>query len=214
MRKSSTKRAVAACNRFEKSWVAFMAESDHELMRMCREGDDAAFEQLVRRWEDRVAGILQRLSANGVVPAPADVEDLSQEVFLRVLVACNRYRNHCEFSTWLYRIVLNVARDAARRQRSRRKSLNNHRSIQQTTTPAESASRRELKLAVSTALSALPSQSREPLVLRHYACLTFAEVAEVLAVPVSTVKSRVQSALLQLRTDLQRMGIDHKELDS
>ena len=183
-------------------------------MHRCREGDDAAFEELVRRWESRVAGILGRLTANGVVPPPADVDDMSQEVFLRVLNACGRYRDHYQFSTWLYQIVLNVARDSARRQRRRQKTLHDQRPPQQSTPPVESAARKELQREISTALSALPSQTREPLVLRHYGGLTFAEVAEVLGLPVGTVKSRVQSALLKLRAELKQRGIDHRELES
>jgi RNA polymerase sigma-70 factor (ECF subfamily) len=191
-----------------------MAESDHRLMHRCREGDDAAFEELVRRWESRVAGILGRLTANGVVPPPADVDDMSQEVFLRVLTAARRYRDHYQFSTWLYQIVLNVARDSARRQRRRQKTLYNQRPLPQSPPPVESAARKELQREISTALSTLPPQAREPLVLRHYGDLTFAEVAEVLGLPVSTVKSRVQSALLTLRAELQQRGIDHRELES
>ena len=127
-----------------------MTESDHELMQRCRQGDSAAFERLVRRWEKPVAGILARLvgsraeseqSSLGAVPGSAngrsEIEDLSQEVFVRVLAARDRYRNTFAFSTWLNRIVLNVARDAARRRRTRWKRLINHRPALHSKTPPE-----------------------------------------------------------------------------
>lgn len=203
-----------------------MAESDHELMRLCRQGDSAAFERLVRRWEKPVVGILGRLAGSraepgrttlGAMPGPvvdcSEIEDLSQEVFVRVLSARDRYRNTLAFSTWLYRIVLNVARDAARRRRTRWKLLINHRPAPHVETPSEVVGRKEVEQQIAAALTELPPHFREPLVLRHFGELTFAEVAQVMKVPTSTVKSRVQTALLKLRAELKKRGIDERELE-
>ena len=92
----------------------------------------AAFEQLVRRWEGPTGRILTRLAVSG-----ADVDDLCQEVFLRVLGARGRYRASGAFSTWLYRIALNVARSAARRRRWRWHSLDNHEPVCDRAAPGE-----------------------------------------------------------------------------
>jgi RNA polymerase sigma-70 factor (ECF subfamily) len=184
-----------------------MSEADHELMRRLGEGRTEALEELLRRWEGPVARVLGKLAGR-------EVEDLSQEVFLRVVGARERYRPRGAFSTWLYRIVLNVARDAARRRRLRVwLSLENHEVVSNGSAPAEGAQRRELAEQVRRALEALPARLREPLVMKHFGELTFAEVAAVLGVPASTVKSRVQAGLERLRGELRRRGIDERELE-
>lgn len=191
-----------------------MSDSDHELMQRSRCGDTAAFEALVRRWERPVARIIARLAGTVELPNLPEIEDLSQEVFLRVLSARDRYHNHCAFSTWLYRIVLNVVRDAARRRQRWWKFLNNHRPAPQTATPPDESARAEMEGHVNAALSCLPVKLREPVVLRHYGELTFDEVAQVLGEPVSTVKSRVRRGLLEMQQELRRRGIDEQEIGS
>src|SRR5439155_21665824 len=88
-----------------------MSREDAERMRRWQAGDPAAFADLVARWQQPVAGFLARLAG------PDRVADLCQEVFLRVLQAGSRYRETGHFSTWLFRIAINVARDAGRRGR-------------------------------------------------------------------------------------------------
>lgn len=190
-----------------------MADSDHELMRQSADGDPAAFETLLRRWEPRVARLLNRLTGASRNGAAAQIEDLSQEVFVRVLTARHRYRAEYAFSTWLYRIVLNVARDAGRRKRTQRKLLDNHRPPGQAEVPDETAQWKEVEQCVAEALAELPKKWREPLVLRHYGGMTFQEVAETLGLPASTVKSRVRQGLLKLRAELKNRGIDERDLD-
>src|SRR5205807_2486113 len=87
-----------------------MGQPDGELMRRWRRGDVAAVTALVERWQEPVARFLLRL-----VGRPDRVPDLCQEVFLRLLRAAPKYRDEGRFSTWLFQIALNVARDAARR---------------------------------------------------------------------------------------------------
>src|SRR5437868_2949365 len=88
-----------------------MGQADADLMRRWQGGDTAAFEELVRRWQGPVGRFLARLTGPG-----GPVPDLCQEVFLRLYLAGPRYREGGSFATWLYRIALNVARDAARRR--------------------------------------------------------------------------------------------------
>lgn len=192
-----------------------MTESDHRLMQLCAEGDTAAFQRLVQRWQPRIARLLDRLNTARTRRGPigVDVEDLAQEVFLKVLKASRRYRDTNEFSTWLYRIAINVARDAGRRQRTR---WNLWRStpppVRQVESPVDAACRQELRQHVAEVLSNLPEKYREPVVLRHFGQLTFAQVAEVLGLPESTVKSRIQTGLLKVRTELVQRGITERDL--
>jgi RNA polymerase sigma-70 factor (ECF subfamily) len=195
-----------------------MTVSDHELMMCCSRGDSEAFTMLVRRWERPVGGILSRLGStqSGNKSSP-DIEDLTQDVFLRVLSACERYHNGCAFSTWIYRIALNVSRDAFRRNRTQRKLLGNHKqstTVSRCELPESIVQKQELEQNISQALDELSPKLRDPLVLKHFGELTFTEVAEITGLPLGTVKSRVQAGLLQLQSELKRRGIDEQELES
>jgi RNA polymerase sigma-70 factor (ECF subfamily) len=185
--------------------------ADNELLDRYRRGDTAALEELLSRWGTQVRRLLVRLA--GPRCNKADVEDLGQEVFLRVVRAASAYRPQWAFSTLLYRIVLNVTRDAARRGQ-RRIRTTNESSVEPAaggTTPGEDAERDEAARLVAAALASLPDELREPLILRHYGDLTFQQAAEVLGVPTSTVKSRVQVALVRLRGELRKCGLDDRE---
>src|SRR4051812_46652620 len=107
----SSIRAPAACNRVGQM-EGFMGRDDSELIRHWQRGDEDAFAALVRRWQAPVGRFLARLTDRADL-AP----DLCQEVFLRVSLARARYRPAGAFSPWLYRIALNVGRDALRRHR-------------------------------------------------------------------------------------------------
>ncbi len=187
-----------------------MTFSDHELMYRSRLGDAAAFDELVRRWESPVGRVVARLLGAG-----SDVEDVCQEVFLRVLRARDRYQENGAFSTWLYRIALNLARDTLRRRKRWSWLSLATEELESSAAPAaQDLDRQELGREVEFALAALPQPLREVLVLKHFGQLTFAEVAVVTGLPASTVKSRVQSALERLRSELSRRGIDQQDLPS
>src|SRR5262245_33544001 len=95
-----------------------MVPSDAELMRCWQRGDLAAFEVLVRRWQKPVARFLFHVAGSGSPGRLNAVDDLCQETFLRMYQSGARYREQGTFSTWLYRIALNVARDAGRKRRT------------------------------------------------------------------------------------------------
>jgi RNA polymerase sigma-70 factor (ECF subfamily) len=173
---------------------------DAELVARWRQGEPAAFEALLRRWQQPVARFLTRLLGQ---PDPA--ADLCQEVFLRVFLAGPRYREQGAFSTWLYRIALNVARDAGRRARLPLEPLPEPGPAAGAT-PVDVCERRELAQAVTQALAELPEALREVLVLRHYEDMNFEEMARVLGTPASTLKSRFATALTRLRMSLQQRG--------
>src|SRR5262245_26437433 len=180
-----------------------MGRQDVELMLRWQEGDAAAFEELVRRWQQPVARFLTRYAGR-----PERVADLCQEVFLRVYHAGPRYRPEGAFSTWLYRIALNVARDAARRRRHEPLPLCGPEPAAPADDPCE---RRDTAAAVARAVAELPEPLRVVLVLRHYEELSFEEMARLLATPASTLKSRFAAALARLRDRLHPLGHDPEE---
>ncbi len=181
-----------------------MGQHDAELVRRWRQGDAAAFEALVRRWQQPVARFLARLLGQD-----DRVQDLCQDVFLRVYLAGPRYRENGCFSTWLYRIALNAARDAGRRRRHEPRPLPEPEP-EGDADPADSiCEQREQADAVAAAVAELPPPLREVLVLRHYQEMSFEDMARLLGAPASTLKSRFAVALARLRVRLRH----HEETD-
>lgn len=184
-----------------------MESSDHLLMERWRLGDARAFEALVRRWEGPVARFLARYQGD-----PGAVADATQEVFLRVYRAGPSYQPRTTFSTWLFQIALNVARDAARRRRPQ-PSLPEHLMTEEGD-PAVAVAERETAAAVDRALADLPEPLRLVLVLRLYQGMSFAEISRLCGVPASTLKSRFAAALDRLRQSLGALKPDYKESES
>jgi RNA polymerase sigma-70 factor, ECF subfamily len=188
-----------------------MSREDADRMRRWRAGDAAAFAELVARWQQPVARFLARLAR-----PPERVPDLCQEVFLRVLQAGGRYRETGHFSTWLFQIALNVARDAGRRARVVPVPLTDN--CQESGAlhprhagPDELCERRELARAVAIAVAELPAPLREVLALRHDQEMNFEEMARVLGARASTLKSRFAAALTRLRRRLCELGYSPEE---
>ncbi|HWA99664.1 MAG TPA: sigma-70 family RNA polymerase sigma factor [Pirellulales bacterium] len=183
------------------------AATDQQLMELSQRGDAAAFAEIVTRWQAPVARLVAQLLGPRI-----DVEDLCQEVFVRVLRARDRYRPSHAFSTWMYRIALNVARDFRRRQARRPQTCTASQDLPAPALPAiEALARNEEERAVAAALAALPDDLREILVLKHFGHLSAVDIGLVMNLPPSTVKSRLQAALKRLRGELLRRGLSHSE---
>jgi RNA polymerase sigma-70 factor (ECF subfamily) len=183
-----------------------MEPSEAELMRRWQGGDTASFEEVVRRWQGRVGRLLARLAG------PDLAADLCQEVFLRLYTAGSRYREEGAFATWVYRIALNVARDAARRRRDCA-ALGEIEPLDHAA-PYDLVRRRETVELVARALAELPEALREVLVLRHHEGLNFEEIARLTGTPASTLKSRFAVALCRLRVRLEQLGCGPEECES
>jgi RNA polymerase sigma-70 factor (ECF subfamily) len=183
-----------------------MGQDDSDLIRRWQRGDGQAFEALVRRWQTPVARFLARL-----VGRPDLVPDLCQEVFLRVHLARARYRPEGAFSTWLYRIALNIGRDALRRHRRRPVPLPEQEPAAADDPAEVRCEQEELARAVDDALAELPAPLREVLVLRHYEGMSFEDIGRLLGTAASTLKSRFAAALQRLRVRLEQLGWSHEE---
>lgn len=184
--------------------TSLFAMTDEQAMwRVQTQDDAAAFAQLVRRWEQPI----QRLCARML----GDVhrgEDLAQETFARIFAKRKDYEPGGKFSSYLWRIALNLCYDELRRQRRRVTiSLDEetddgssvlHEHADQQPGPDSHALAGEQAALVREALQQLPENYRAVLVLRHYEDLKFREIADVLEIPEGTVKSRMTEALTQL----------------
>jgi len=185
--------------------------TDEALVERAAAGDTEAFNQLVTRWEHTIHGLAYR-----VLGREEDARDVTQEAFLRAYRGLARFKGQARFSSWLYRIALNLCRDWMRRQRRRseRPMVEDFEPFEQTLVDPISESveelivRRDLGRAVARLMAELPGEQRTVIVLKEYHGLTFREIADLLDCPLSTVKTRLYQGLTVLRRRLVQGGVD------
>jgi RNA polymerase sigma-70 factor (ECF subfamily) len=187
-----------------------MASSDEELVTLSQEGDLDSFNQLVVRWERPIYALAYR-----VIGREEDARDVAQETFLRAFRALKGFKGQAKFSSWLYRITLNLCRDWIRREKRTPVSPTPEGidiiELAGEATPSESmeelVGRRQLGRAVSKAMAMLPEDQRTAIILKEYHGLTFQEIAELLDCPLSTVKTRLYQGLTVVRRQLHHAGV-------
>jgi len=173
------------------------------------EEDERAFPELVRRYQGRVMNLISR-----VLNDRECADDLAQEVFVRVFVHRRNYRRGSKFSTWLFTIAANLAKNEIRRRVRRRNWFSLDALIEQfsdsTIQLADRSEGRETKLEreqlqqeVKRAIATIPEKYRLSLVLRDIEGLSYEEIAVVLNIPGGTVRSRINRARSMLKRKLQ-----------
>ena len=174
------------------------------LLQRTRDGDVSAFERLVAHYQKAVLNTAYRYLGDR-----AAAEEVCQEVFVRVYQARDRYQPTARFSTWLYRIVMNLCANTADRQSRRRaESLDDERSPRRTLSdpnadpPDAALDREEMKQRVLDAIGALPDAQRAAIVLARYEEMSLAEIAAVLETTADAVKSLLFRARENLRQRL------------
>lgn len=173
--------------------MIFREVEDLDLIAKARRGDVEAYNLLVSRWEKRVYNYLWRLVSNR-----EDALDLSQEVFLKAYQNLPKLDDPARFSAWLFRIAHNEAFSLLRRRRPEGDLIGERG----TRHPGSGLLPMELSLAVDSALGRLNQDQREAVLLKVFQGFKFEEMAEILSCPVSTVKSRLYTALDLLKTTL------------
>jgi RNA polymerase sigma-70 factor, ECF subfamily len=182
-----------------------MTWSDEELVAKSVGGDADSFNQLILRWERPIYALAYR-----VIGREEDARDVCQETFLRAFRALGGFRGQAKFSSWLYRIALNLCRDWVRRER-RSPTVQAPEDIDildlaSTRGPSESiedlVARKDLARTVERAMAHLPEEQRTAIILKEYHGLTFQEIADLLGCPLSTVKTRLYQGLSVLRREL------------
>ena len=174
------------------------------LVAHARRGDEAAFEELVRRYRNDVYRLACRF-----VHDREEAWDLSQEVFIKAYRALWRFRGEAQFKTWLMHIVANQCRDHLRRKRAPTVPLDAGPRIERSPPmgePDHAAEARELGQAIERALESQPHKHRLAFVLREYEGLSYEEMARAMRCRLGTVMSRLHHARRKLQENLAEAG--------
>jgi RNA polymerase sigma-70 factor (ECF subfamily) len=174
-------------------------DADLQLVRLVQRGNRQAFNLLVKKYQYKVAGIAQRFASN-----PADVQDISQESFIKAYRAMESFRGESAFYTWLYRITVNTAKNFVVKNAGRGISVDvdtpdieaydGSERLHQGDNPENILESTDVKRVIKEALQALPDDLRQAITLREIDDMSYDEIADVMGCPVGTVKSRISRA--------------------
>jgi RNA polymerase sigma-70 factor, ECF subfamily len=194
VRKSMAASAQALTFPFQKAGEK--KTDDRELVRLAQNGAEAAFEELVRRHQQRVLALVA-----GILHRPDDVEDIAQQVFLKAYLGIKKFDQRAAFSTWLYKIAVNECWDYLRKRKVRpltyeadlsEEQVSRLDGIVSSSRPPEGPSARaETREILERMLAALPEQDRQLLILKEIEGFSVQELAEILNLNVNTVKVRL-----------------------
>ena len=184
-----------------------MATSDEQMVERALSGDAEAFGEIVCRWERRIFAL-----SFGMLGREEDARDATQETFLAAFRNLRNFRGEAKVSSWLHRIAVNQCITRQRRAKVRSETALEDEAEKNAAvfalpadiSPARAAEHMERSQAVRRAVCALPPDLRQVIVMKEFEDLTFQEIADALTLPLSTVKSRLYTALRQLQMRLQK----------
>jgi len=179
------------------------------LMQRCKDGEIGAFDELVRLYEKRVFNCALRIAGNY-----NDASDIAQEAFIRAFHSIKTFRGDAKFATWIFRIVTNVYLDERKKSKSHRQtSLDDYIELEENSVtrqlqdngpgPEEIMETKERAQLLQGAINSLPDYQRIIVTLYHIQHRSYEEIAEILKLPIGTVKSRLNRARLALAEKLE-----------
>ena len=185
------------------------ATSDEQIVERALTGDAEAFGEIVLRWERRIFAL-----SYGMLGREEDARDATQDTFLAAFRNLRGFRGEAKVSSWLHRIAVNQCITRQRRAKTRNETAVEDEEERHASSfsappelsPARVTEGRESIEAVRRAVNSLPMELRQIVVMKEFEELTFREIADALDVPLSTVKSRLYTALSQLQMRLQKFG--------
>jgi RNA polymerase sigma-70 factor (ECF subfamily) len=185
------------------------ATSDEQIVERALTGDAEAFGEIVLRWERRIFAL-----SFGMLGREEDARDATQETFLSAFRNLRAFRGDAKVSSWLHRIAVNQCITRQRRAKVRSESAIETEEEKNASkfasparySPARVVEGRQRTAAVRRAVNSLPPDLRQVIVMKEFEELTFKEISEALELPLSTVKSRLYTALRQLQMRLQKFG--------
>ena len=180
-----------------------MELSDTQIIERTLGGEPEAFNFLVRRWERQIYGLTLRMLGRD-----EDAKDATQETFLSAYRNLPKFRGEAKFSSWIYRIALNICNTRLRSRSKVTFSLEEEREAtgfeltDESVDLAGNLQQKQVATQVRRALGGLPAEMRQVIVMKEYEGLKFSEIAEILGIPISTVKTRMYTGLAELRKRL------------
>jgi RNA polymerase sigma-70 factor, ECF subfamily len=180
--------------------------SDTQIIERTLDGEPEAFSLLVRRWERQIYCLTLRMLGRD-----EEAKDATQETFLSAYRNLSKFRGEAKFSSWIYRIALNVCNTKLRSRSKATISLDEQRETTGFELAAniddlsEGIQQQQVARHVRRALSGLPSEMRQVIIMKEYEGLKFSEIAVILGIPISTVKTRMYTGLSELRKRLEHL---------
>ena len=185
--------------------------TDEQLVELAVGNEPDAFGEIVRRWERKIFAL-----CFGMLSREDDAKDAAQETFIAAYRNLPNFRGEAKVSSWLHRIAVNQCLTKQRRTKTRSETfLDDENNTEERVfvaplnqSPARVTEQNERLSHVRQAVHALPAELRQVIVMKEFEEMTFQEISETLELPLSTVKSRVYTALRQLRMKLERLPME------
>jgi len=185
--------------------------SDEKLVELSVSEDPEAFGEIVKRWERKIFAL-----CFGMLGREDDARDAAQETFIAAYRNLSNFRGEAKVSSWLHRIAVNQCLTVKRRAKTRSEEfLDDEDGSEERVfiaplqnSPSRQAEQVERLKLVRTAVSSLPTDLRQVIVMKEFEDMTFQEISETLEIPLSTVKSRLYTALKQLKMKLDRVPME------
>jgi len=185
--------------------------TDEQLVELAVSQDREAFGEIVIRWERKIFAL-----CFGMLGREDDARDAAQETFIAAYRNLANFRGEAKVSSWLHRIAVNQCLTVKRRQKTRSEEyLDDDDGSEERTfiaplhnSPARQAEQVERLKLVRTAVGSLPTDLRQVIVMKEFEDMTFQEISDTLEIPLSTVKSRLYTALKQLKMKLERVPVE------
>ena len=189
----------------------FIDLSDEQLVELAVSDEPEAFGEIVKRWERKIFAL-----CFGMLAREDDARDAAQETFIAAYRNLSKFRGEAKVSSWLHRIAVNQCLTTKRRAKTRSEDFLDEGTHEEEryfvapegASPSRTTEANERLTLVRQAVTSLPTDLRQVIVMKEFEDMTFQEISEVLEVPLSTVKSRLYTALKQLRMKLERVALE------
>ena len=189
----------------------FTKFTDEQLVELAVSKDSEAFGEIVKRWERKIFAL-----CFGMLGREDEARDAAQEAFIAAYRNLSNFRGEAQVSSWLHRIAVNQCLTTKRRAKTRSEDFLDEQSNEEERvfvapahkSPARTTEQNERLIIVRQAVTSLPLDLRQVIVMKEFEDMTFQEISETLELPLSTVKSRLYTALKQLRLKLERFPLE------
>ncbi|NOT48688.1 MAG: sigma-70 family RNA polymerase sigma factor [Acidobacteria bacterium] len=189
----------------------FINLTDEQLVELAVSKDPEAFGEIVKRWERKIFAL-----CFGMLAREDEARDAAQETFIAAYRNLSKFRGEAKVSSWLHRIAVNQCLTTKRRAKTRSEDFLDDETREEDKyfvaperlSPSRTTEANERLNLVRQAVTSLPSDLRQVIVMKEFEDMTFQEISETLEVPLSTVKSRLYTALKQLKMKLERVPLE------